>query len=843
MSVLRLDERIPEHGFSHPDEALDVFLGWVADRGLTLYRHQEEAILAIFAGNHVVLDSPTGSGKSLVATALHFKTFVELGRTWYTAPIKALVSEKFFELCKWFGAEHVGLMTGDGSVNRDAPIICCTAEVLANYALREGADAKVDSVVMDEFHYYGDPDRGMAWQVPLLTLPKATFLLMSATLGDTRAIQEDLAKRTGKVVEEVRGAVRPVPLEFTYSQSPLTEVISGLVRHGRAPVYLVHFTQNDATEQAQALMSLDWCTKEEKRAILDAIGGFGFHSPFGPTLRRYVAHGIGLHHAGLLPRYRLLVERLAQQGLLKIICGTDTLGVGINVPIRTVCFTQLCKYDGEKTDILRVRDFKQIAGRAGRAGFDTVGYVVAQAPEHVIENIRIETRADPAKKKKLVKAKPPERGYKHWDETTFRGLVEKPPESLTPRFTVDHGRVLMLMQHAADQGRDATDGLEQLSALVDESHVTAAQKVSLKASVGALVDELVQAKVVHRDDAGTLTLEASLQRDFSLHHSLSLFLVGALGQLDPSSPTHAHDTLTWIEAILENPRAILLKQQDRARFTKLQELKAAGIPYEERIALLDDITWPKPFAEEIYASFNAYAAEHPWVKGEGVRPKSIAREMAETWMSFAEYVTELQLQRSEGVVLRYLTEVYKALVQNVPDELKTDGIIELTGWLRALLERVDSSLLTEWETLLLGGQPGIVEVRPVDLSANPKAFRARLRAELHALVRAVSRGDWEEAASCVRARPGATWTPEALAAAFDPAAAELGAILFDHRSRLADHTTVRGIGPHRWSVRQVLVGRDDTEETEGAWSIDAVVDLGDDTNPAGPLVELVAVSG
>ena len=839
MAGIRLDTRIPEHGFVHPDEALDAFLSWVSDSGLQLYPHQEEAILAIFAGNHVVLDAPTGSGKSLVAMALHFKTFAELGRSWYTAPIKALVSEKFFALCKVFGPEHVGLMTGDGSVNRDAPIVCCTAEVLANLALREGALAKADSVVMDEFHYYGDADRGMAWQLPLLTLPKAVFLLMSATLGDTRIIQADLARRTKRAVDEVRGVTRPVPLEFTYSNSPLTEVISGLVRHDRAPIYLVHFTQNDATEQAQDFMSVDWCSKEEKRAILEALSGTTFHSPFGPTLRRYVAHGIGLHHAGLLPRYRRVVERLAQAGLLKVICGTDTLGVGINVPIRTVVFTRLCKFDGERTDILRVRDFKQIAGRAGRAGFDRIGYVVAQAPAHVIENMRLETKTtDPKKRRKLVKAKPPEKGYRHWDEATFRGLVERPPEPLLPQFTIDHGRILALMQHAADGGGDAAEGVTALRLLVAESHQSAAQKEGLDASVDSLVEELVAARVVHRD-GDVLRLEPSLQRDFSLYHSLSLFLVGAVGALDPASPDHALDTLTWIEAILEHPRQVLLKQQDRARYLKIQELRAAGVPFEERNAIVSEITWPKPFAEQIYASFNHYATNHPWVKGEGVRPKSVAREMAETFASFAEYVTELSLQRSEGVLLRYLTEVYKALVQNVPDELKTEGIVELTAWLRALLERVDSSLLTEWEGLM--ESPLAPEARKVDLSADPKAFRARLRAELHALIRALSRGEWEEAAGCLRQRAGAEWTPAQIEAALARMFDDVGPVCFDHRARLAERTRVRGVAPHQWSVRQTLVGRDEDEDDGDAWAIEARVNLQDDTNPAGPLIELVSI--
>jgi len=840
---MRLDERIPEKGFAHPDQGLDAFLAWVAESGLRLYPHQEEAVLEIWSGRHVVLDAPTGSGKSLVATALHFKAFCELGRSWYTAPIKALVSEKFFALCKLFGPEHVGLMTGDGTVNRNAPIMCCTAEVLANLALREGDRAPVDAVVMDEFHYYGDRDRGMAWQVPLLTLPRATFLLMSATLGDTSTIRADLERRTGRAVAEVRGAVRPVPLEYSWSMRPTHEALNLLTREGKAPVYVVHFTQNDATDRAQSLMSVDWCTKEEKKALAEAVRGFRFTSPFGPTLRRYVLHGVGLHHAGLLPRYRLLVEKLAQQGLLKVICGTDTLGVGINVPIRTVLFTQLCKYDGEKVDILKVRDFKQIAGRAGRAGFDTVGHVVVQAPEHVIENARIDAKVtDPKQRRKIVRAQPPERGYKHWDEQTFRQLVDRPPEPLTPVFTVDHGRLLTLMQHAQDTGGDARGGVDQLLALIDESHVPPAARELLRKRTETLLEDLRRARVVGMDGE-QLTLDPTLQRDFSLHHSLSLFLLDALANLDAASDTYALDVLTWVEAILEQPRAVLFKQADRERFKKLQELKAAGVPYEDRQTALEDITWPRPFAEEIYTFFNAYAEEHPWVKDHDIFPKAVAREMAETWVSFGDYVKDLNLPRSEGVLLRYLTDVYKALVQNVPADRHTPALDEVQAWLRALLALTDASLLTEWETLLRGAE--VVDAPPpTDISADRKSFVARVRAELHTLVRALSLGEWEEAAGCVRRVDGDPWDAADWERALGPFLAEFGAVGFDGRARLAAHTHVRAVGPHQFEVRQQLFPpqRPDEDPDElGAWAIVGRVDLRADTNPDGPLVEVMDV--
>src|SRR3954470_13961927 len=302
------------------DSVYEAFLGWADRQGLRLYPHQEEAAIELISGNNVVLATPTGSGKSIVAVAAHFAALAGGRVTFYTAPIKALVSEKFFALCETFGAENVGMLTGDAAVNSGAPIICCTAEVLANIALREGTDADVGQVVMDEFHFYAEPERGWAWQVPLLSLPHAQFLLMSATLGDVSALREDLTRRTGRETALVDDAARPVPLDFSWSLEPLHELLEGLVQAQRAPIYVVHFTQASALERAQALLSAKLCTRDERDAIAEAIGAFRFTAGFGRTLSRLIRSGIGVHHAGMLPRYRRLVEQLAQSGLLKVIC-------------------------------------------------------------------------------------------------------------------------------------------------------------------------------------------------------------------------------------------------------------------------------------------------------------------------------------------------------------------------------------------------------------------------------------------------------------------------------------------------------------------------------------------
>ncbi|MGZ5400733.1 MAG: DEAD/DEAH box helicase, partial [Nocardioides sp.] len=428
-----------------PDAAYDAFTEWVEGEGLELYPHQEEAVLELLGGSNVVLATPTGSGKSLVAVAAHLAALADDRVSFYTAPIKALVSEKFFALCEVFGADDVGLLTGDAAVNPDAPIICCTAEVLANIALREGRAADVGLVVMDEFHFYTEPDRGWAWQVPLLELPQAQFLLMSATLGDVTAIAEDLSRRNHRETAIVDQAERPVPLSFTWSTETLDDTLDELVETGQAPAYVVHFTQAAAVEHATSLLR---GTKArfsgtgaaiDKEAIAARMATVRFGAGFGKTLSKLLRAGIGVHHAGMLPKYRRVVEQLAQAGLLTVICGTDTLGVGINVPIRTVLFTGLAKYDGNRSRVLRVREFRQIAGRAGRAGFDSAGFVVVQAPEHVIANEKAKKKAAAStnKRSKAQLSKPPP-GTVVWTEQTFDKLVSGEPEPLTSRMKVDN---------------------------------------------------------------------------------------------------------------------------------------------------------------------------------------------------------------------------------------------------------------------------------------------------------------------------------------------------------------------------------------------------------------------
>jgi len=847
--------RVPAEGGADPAVVLDRFLGFVADTGVAPYPAQEEALLELYAGKHVVLSTPTGSGKSLVALGLHFKAFSEGRRSFYTCPIKALVSEKFFALCDDLGAGNVGMLTGDASINRDAPIVCCTAEVLANMALRHGATLDAPYVVMDEFHYYADRDRGMAWQVPLLALPHTTFLLMSATLGNTAAIEERIEARTGRAVAHVGSDERPVPLEFVYAETPLHETVERLIAAGRAPIYVVSFTQRECAERAQALTSANVADKDEKKRVSDAIAGFRFDSAYGKDVQRFLRHGIGIHHAGLLPKYRLRVEQLAQQGLLKVICGTDTLGVGINVPIRTVLFSQLSKWDGEKTALLTVRDFRQIAGRAGRKGFDEHGYVVAQAPEHVIENARADAKAASAGKKAPAKKKPPQ-GFVPWNRDTFERLATRPAEPLQSRFSIGHGALLLVLQRETEDGGAPGSGYRALLELIELSHEDARAKARQRRRVAQLFRALRRAGLVSlvrrpapdgRLRTG-IALDPGLQRNFSLHHTLSLYLVEAVGALDPAHPDYVLDVLSCVEAILENPRPILIAQERREKDRVIAELKAAGVPYEERMRELEQVSWPKPLADFLHASFHAFAEHHPWAGEELVRPKSIAREMVEGYRGFHDLVKELGIARSEGLLLRYLGDVYTALARTVPEERRTDAVEDVLAFLRVAIERVDASLVEEWERMRDPGFAAVSATRlgdtepsapppPFDLASHPRALAARVRAELHRLVHALSRRDYEEAALCVRADPDDPWDAARFEAALAPFYAEHAEIVFTPAARQAHWTRIRAGAPgatRRFAVSHTLLD----PAGDHFWSLEGEVELAPGTAPEGPLLAL-----
>ncbi|MFF1574041.1 DEAD/DEAH box helicase [Leifsonia sp. NPDC058292] len=712
------------------DAIYETFVTWVEAGGIALYPAQDDSVIEIVSGANLILSTPTGTGKSLVAVAAHFAALARGRRSFYTAPIKALVSEKFFALVDIFGAENVGMMTGDSSVNADAPIICCTAEILANLALRQGADTPVGQVVMDEFHFYADPDRGWAWQVPLLTLPRVQFILMSATLGDVTELAADLTRRTSRETAVVTGVERPVPLHFYYEVTPVHETVEDLLSTGQAPVYIVHFSQLAALERAQSLSSAKIATREQRDAIAELIAEFRFTTSFGKTLSRLLRQGIGVHHAGMLPKYRRLVEQLAQRGVLRVICGTDTLGVGINVPIRTVLFTALTKFDGTRMRQLNAREFHQIAGRAGRAGYDTAGTVVAQAPEHESDNIKAIEKAgdDPKKRRKIVRKKAPD-GFVSWGEPSFRKLIDAEPETLVSSMQITSSMLINVVARGGDV-------FQHVRSLVFDNHEPWKRQLALARRALGIYRTLVTAGVVE-NVGGSIRLTVDLQPDFALNQPLSPFALAAFELFDVESPEYALDIVSVVEATLDDPRPVLSAQQFQARGEAVAAMKADGVEYDERMEALESVTHPKPHAELLQEAFITYAGSQPWVADFELSPKSVVRDLYERAMTFGEFIAFYELARSEGVVLRYLSGAYRALGQTVPLEARTDELSDIIEWLGELVRQVDSSLLDEWEELIhpdaarhAAESADIAPPPPRNVTTNRRAFFILVRNEL-----------------------------------------------------------------------------------------------------------------
>ncbi|MEV7799295.1 DUF3516 domain-containing protein [Microbacterium foliorum] len=805
---------------SDADAVYTAFVEWAESTGISLYPAQDEAVIEIVSGNNLILSTPTGTGKSLVAVGAHFAALVEGRRSFYTAPIKALVSEKFFSLVDVFGASNVGMITGDSSVNPDAPIICCTAEILANLALRQGTDAAVHQVVMDEFHFYADPDRGWAWQVPLLELPQAQFILMSATLGDVSQLSSDLTRRTGRDTASVTGVERPVPLHYFYETTPIHETIDDLLGTGQAPIYVVHFSQAAAMERAQALSSTKVATREQRDEIAALIGGFRFTTAFGKTLSRFLRAGIGVHHAGMLPKYRRLVEQLAQRGLLRVICGTDTLGVGINVPIRTVLLTALTKFDGTRMRQLSAREFHQIAGRAGRAGFDTAGTVVAQAPEHESDNIAAIKKAgdDPKKKRKIIRKKAPD-GFVSWGEPSFRKLIDAEPETLTSHMQITSAMMLNVIGRGGDV-------FGNMRALVYDNHEPRKRQRELALRAIGIYRTLLESGVVEQTDDGEIRLTVDLQPNFALNQPLSPFALAAFELLDrdPSAGTgtgsYALDMISIVESTLDDPRAILGQQEFLARGEAVAAMKREGIEYDERMELLEEITYPKPLDELLTAAFETFSAAQPWIRDFELHPKSVVRDMYERAMSFGEYVAYYKIARSEGVVLRYLSDAYRAASQTIPEEAKDEDLRDLIEWLGELVRQVDSSLLDEWEELVNGVLHGpddepIVPPAPKRLTSNTRAFRTLVRNELFRRVQLAAREDVQTLGELDPSFGADAWSD-----ALDGYFADHDEILTGANARSAQLLLLTE-GPTEWTVRQIL----DDPAGDHDWGISATVDL------------------
>jgi energy-coupling factor transporter ATP-binding protein EcfA2 len=832
--VTSLIDRLPPPG-SDPLDVIEAFANWAAEQGRPLYPHQEEAGLALGEGHHVVLATPTGSGKSTVAMLGIVLARNRGERSVWTAPIKALVAEKFFDLVNLLGASEIGLAIGDASINREAPVLVCTAEVFANQALAMGDASAFGFACLDEFHYYAEADRGWAWQVPLLCLRNTQFLLASATLGDIEFIRTDLERRTDRPVANITSVKRPTPLYHQWRNTTVAESVQDAIKEGLSPVYLVHGSQADAIERAQSLTSLPLTSRPQRESIAEALKGERLNTGFGQSLGRFLRNGVGVHHAGMLPRYRRLVEKLAGEGLLPVICGTDTLGVGVNIPIRTVLLSALTKYDGSRVRTLRAREFHQLSGRAGRPGFDPDGHVWAQAPDHVIDNERALAKAgdDPKARRKVKRAEPP-KGFVHFDEATFNRLIAAAPEPLTSRFRVTPNLVASVLARP--------DGVYVLKDLLLTNHDAADRKRGHKKRAIEVYRSLEAAGVAQRQRSADGTCEGvqigSLvdgddeRMELRFTSPLGPFSIEVISTLDREDPTYVLDVVSVVESVLEDPMALLIAQEKAARANEIGRLKSEGVGYEERLELLDGVTWPKPLAELLAACYETYQSNHPWIH-ERPSPKSILREMLESGETFAGYVNRYKIERSEGLLLRYLSDAYRTLDRSLSSEAYTDALEDVIEWLGGLLRAVDASLLEEWERL-----SGVDPVQreqvsgPIAAVGPPKAWKTAMRTAAFGWVDLFAR----KGSGTVIVADRTGWPQLELIDAMRTYWLTYDSISTDADARSAKYFTITE-EPGRWVINQRFVD----PEGDAEWGFTAYIDLAAAMEAGSPTLVLESI--
>ena len=581
-------------------------------------------------------------------------------------------------------------------------------------------------------------------------------------------------------------------------------------------------------------MGSEMCIRDSDR-VKEAMAGTRFTTAFGKILQRLLRTGVGIHHAGMLPRYRRLVEQLAQEGLLPVICGTDTLGVGINVPIHTVLLTGLTKFDGARMRRLRAREFHQIAGRAGRMGFDTQGLVVAEAPEYEIENAKAVAKAgnDP-KKLKRIKKKKPQEGFVTWGEGTFDKLIHASPETLTPHLKITHAMVL----NEVAQGGDARARVEDL---IEDSRQTPQQKENLQERADEIFQTLTDTEVIEteRNPDGGLDYYTTvdLPEDFALDQPLSPFLLAALELLDPDDPSYDMDLISMVEATLEDPRQILKAQQRQARDVAIQEMKEEGLEYEDRMERLQEVTYPMPMGDMLAEAFDRYRRDVPWANDYEIHPKSVLRDMVETASDFNGYISRYGISRSEGTLLRYLSDAYRALDRTVPEEYLDERLEDIVSWLGLIVRSVDSSLVDEWEA---AGRTDSEQGSGLD--AAPPSQADQVVGDRRGLTVLVRNAMFQRVELVANDRPerlselDSDWgyglrawqdTLDDLYDAHDE-------IRTDAQARSTDYFNIDQQGEsrnHTWKVRQIF----DDVEGDHDWGIAGIVDL-DATQESGQVV-------
>jgi hypothetical protein len=706
---------------SDADLELAFYDKFLLSRGLEPYPVQEQAVTAIFAGKSVLVTVPTGTGKTLMAKAALFRAVGRGERAIYTTPLRALTEEKYRELCADFGDENVGFATGDYKVNREAPIQVEVAEILWNRIVADKHVAPAEIVVMDEGHYFNDPERGYVWEQSIIGLdPRVQLVILSATVGHADRFCQwvEVTRRVPMALVESRE--RKVPLVHEYREEMLIDTVRDLAHGGDVPAIVFVFGREQCFEVARLLKSCRRFTTDEEKAKIDAMCDEAL-LPSGEAkeLRPLLTHGIGVHHAGILPRYKQLVEQLALERLIKFVVSTETIAAGINLPARTVVFPSLRKFIKQQPRMITAAEYHQMAGRAGRPQFDDRGLAITLAPEQVVSDLKKELKDaakrpayDEAKVKKTVygraRADAQRKNDLIWTPETHAELVRGEPAELRSKTKISAEQVLAIglpdltaakipqseaELRMAEAERSLPPSMRlDIVTVIENLLLTERERKELLKVLAQLVDNMKALGVL--DEHGK-QVSGEMIRQLQGMDGLFIYYVLFNHQLD------YEELRQLVEYLIDHD--IIQRQLDRKGEDEKREWmrnKLRELRLENPHVTWDDVEaqyeaeHPRQFTkiELIHGEFAA-KVPHPELHG-GKKAKNTWAQLEDGGLGFLEFVEKHGLEHEEGNLFSYLVRVMN-FATKLGEASQLPEFSDMAERVRKLLARIDLRLVED----------------------------------------------------------------------------------------------------------------------------------------------------
>jgi hypothetical protein len=711
---------------SASDLELGFYDRFLFGKGLEPYPVQEQAIGLISGGKSVLVTVPTGTGKTVMAKAAIYAAMERKQTAVYTTPLRALTEEKYRELCADFGEHNVGFATGDYKVNRDAPIQVEVAEILWNRVYGDKSVYPADVVIMDEGHYFNDPERGYVWEQTIIGLdPRVQLVILSATVGrpDRFCHWVELTRRVPMALVDSRE--RKIPLVHEYKEEPLIDVVRELAHRGDVPAIVFVFGRELCFEVARLLKSCRrFTTDEEKATIEKACDGALLPGGVARELRPLLAHGIGIHHAGILPRYKQLVEQLTLDRLLRFVVSTETIAAGINLPARTVVFPSLRKFIKQEARLVTPAEYHQMAGRAGRPQFDDKGLAIALAPEEVTSELKRELKAagkrgeiDRAKIAKGVynrlRSEAQRKGDVLWTPELHGELVRGEPAELRSRTKITAEQVLAIGLPDLAEVKLPGDAAPAAAPSQAQSDVEASLPAALRLDIVSVIDNLLLDDHAKRGMHKTLAqLVANLRAIGVLdEHGTQIagHMIRELQGMDGPFIYYAlfnhqldyEDLRAMIEFLVDHDvvqRALDRKDEDKKREwmrAKLKELRESNpqVSWEDVEAEYEKAFPRVPTKIELIQQEFAAVVPHPELHG-GKKPKTVWAQMEDNQLGFLEFVERHGLDHEEGSLFSYLVRIMN-FARKLGDASKLDQFTELADKVRTVLAKIDDRLVDD----------------------------------------------------------------------------------------------------------------------------------------------------